>query len=161
MKVGQAGDESGLASGLVGIEVGQAERSAIGARLAHIRASASQRDHAAALGIPLRTYQNYERGEREPDLRVLLALLHAGWNANWLLTGEGPAHMADLAGGTGLTSQDLSPADLSMAIQLANEKIARDGKAPTPEQYGTFVLAIYQVLKGGLAEAQVLEFPSG
>lgn len=71
---------------------------AIGARIEHIRASRSQRDFAAGLGIPLRTYQNYERGEREPDLRVYLATLRMGWNINWLLTGEGPERLEALSG---------------------------------------------------------------
>lgn len=45
-------------------------------RLKEIRNSHHMKQHevADALGIPLRTYQNYEREEREPDSEVLCAL---------------------------------------------------------------------------------------
>ena len=33
-----------------------------------------QKDVAAAIGIPLRTYQRYEYGEREPQLSTLIKL---------------------------------------------------------------------------------------
>lgn len=34
----------------------------------------SQEDAAKALGITLRTYQNYEYGQREPNIRMILKL---------------------------------------------------------------------------------------
>ena len=33
-----------------------------------------QKDVAAAIGVPLRTYQRYEYGEREPQLSTLIKL---------------------------------------------------------------------------------------
>lgn len=61
----------------------------------------------------------------------------------------------------GRSSQDLSPADLSMAVQLANEKIASAGLAPTQEQYGEFVLLLHDLLVDGLPTADVHDIRSG
>lgn len=50
---------------------------------------------AAALGVALRTYANYERDERQPDAAVLAKLVELGWNANWIMTGEGPERLPE------------------------------------------------------------------
>ena len=39
--------------------------------------------------MPSRTYQDYERGLRQPGAESIGAFVLAGINANWLLTGEG------------------------------------------------------------------------
>ncbi|GAB3368282.1 hypothetical protein GCM10027431_13490 [Lysobacter rhizosphaerae] len=96
----------------------------LGTRLAHIRAAASQKEHAEALGVPLRTYQNYERGEREPDARTLLAVHDKGWSLDWLLTGEGPEKTGGrVAESTGGYAQDLSEDALTIAYDFANKAI--------------------------------------
>lgn len=115
----------------------------------------SQAVFAPKIGVHKNTLGNYERGEREISATALRSLVHMGWNANWLLTGEGPERL-EAAFQSG--SQDMSATDLSMAIQLANEKIAASGLAPTPEQYGKFVLLLYQVLVGGLPDAEIHDF---
>ena len=133
----------------------------IGARLGHIRGSgANQRDHAAALGIPLRTYQTFERGEREPDLRILLALADKGWSVHWLLTGQGPERLADLVamGGGPAGSQPLKSETLTIALQLASEALEEKGLTlPTPKR-AELVVALYELLEEGLPEAKVLRF---
>lgn len=58
-------------------------------------------------------------------------------------------------------SQDLSPADLSMAIQLANEKIAAAGLAPSPAEYGELVVHLHDLLVGGLAHADLHDLRTG
>lgn len=35
-----------------------------------------QKDIAAALGLPLRTYQRYERGEGDPNVTTLVRMAH-------------------------------------------------------------------------------------
>lgn len=138
-------------------------RKAIGDRLRQIRASQNQQAAADHLRVGKRTYAGYERGEAEIGALPLYQLGLDGWNAHWILTGEGPERLEDMADGAesraAYGSQDMSPTDLSMAIQLANEKIAASGLAPTPEQYGQFVLLLYKVLEGGLPTAEVTNFP--
>lgn len=67
----------------------------LGDRLAYIRAHRSQKDWAEKLGVPLRTYQTYERGQREPDGRTLQGCAEEGWNLHWVLTGQGPERTTD------------------------------------------------------------------
>lgn len=49
----------------------------------------TQKDMAAAIPISYRTWQNYEDGVNSPNWDVCEALVKLGFNANWLLTGEG------------------------------------------------------------------------
>lgn len=67
----------------------RAEPGSIGRRLAQLRAPRSQREQAAALGVPERTYQTYEQDTRTPDLRTLSGLFLQGWNPSWVLFGVG------------------------------------------------------------------------
>jgi phage repressor protein C with HTH and peptisase S24 domain len=68
----------------------------IGARLKALRDVAkggkpmSQGDFAESLGLSLRAYQNYERGERPVSKELIRAGMSTyGWSADWLLFGEG------------------------------------------------------------------------
>lgn len=132
----------------------------LGERVAHIRASFSQRAFAEELGVPLRTYQTYEKNQREPDMRLLAGLFQRGWNLNWVLFGEGPdrldAHQESPNELSGKDSQALRPDDLTMAVTLAQE--ALDGRTLPPDKYGTLVTLIYDALVNGLPSAQVLAF---
>ena len=71
----------------------------IGVRLKKWRDSVklSQKDAATQLSFPARTYQDYERDLRSPGAESMEAFVRAGINANWLLTGEGPMLLAELA----------------------------------------------------------------
>ena len=64
----------------------------LSARLKLVRKSLkkSQKSMAAALGIGLGSWQHYERGQQVPGGKVFESLCCLGFNANWLLTGEGP-----------------------------------------------------------------------
>lgn len=46
----------------------------------------------------LRTFQKNVSGENEGGLSLLLSFVEAGFNANWLLTGEGPMLITQLEG---------------------------------------------------------------
>jgi hypothetical protein len=48
---------------------------------------------ARALGIPARTWENYERGVTIPGRILLHFIEHTGADPHWLLTGEGPWHL--------------------------------------------------------------------
>jgi transcriptional regulator with XRE-family HTH domain len=140
--------------------VRQPDLPAIGNRLAHVRAQASQRAHADALGVPLRTYQNYERGEREPDVRTLLALQERGWRVDWLLTGDGPERLD----ATGVAesdrpaygSQEMSGETLMVATELADEALA--GLWLPSRRRFDLVALIYDALVKGLPYAEIIAF---
>lgn len=67
----------------------------------------SQKEMAELLGIGLKSWQVYEQGTSVPGGNVFEALVKLGFNANWLLMGEGEmkrgetdsyrAHQAGLA----------------------------------------------------------------
>ena len=69
----------------------------IGDRLAYIRGGWSQATFAGILNVHKNTVGNYERGDRTPDADFLKKLIDAGYNANWVITGEGPMLLQDLA----------------------------------------------------------------
>ena len=47
---------------------------------------------ARVMGIPARTWENYERGVTIPGRVLLHFLVYAGLEPHWLLTGEGEPH---------------------------------------------------------------------
>lgn len=49
----------------------------------------SQKEMAEALGVGLKSWQVYEQGSSVPGGNVFESLVKLGFNANWLLTGEG------------------------------------------------------------------------
>lgn len=55
----------------------------------------TQKEMAVLTGISYRTWQNYEDGVNSPGWDACEALVKLGFNANWLLTGEG-----EMRGGT-------------------------------------------------------------
>jgi phage repressor protein C with HTH and peptisase S24 domain len=66
-----------------------ATATAIGERLAEIRGNKSQGAFADELGIHKNSLGHYERGNRVPDAEILLKLVGMGFDANWILTGNG------------------------------------------------------------------------
>lgn len=64
----------------------------------------TQKEMAVLTGISYRTWQNYEDGVNSPGWDACEALVKLGFNANWLLTGEGatlysvPHHSHDTSG---------------------------------------------------------------
>lgn len=48
-----------------------------------------QKEMAESMGINYRTYQNYENALSDPSWSACESLVKLGFNANWLLTGEG------------------------------------------------------------------------
>lgn len=130
----------------------------VGARLAHIRARISQREHSEALGVPLRTYQNYERGEREPDLRTLIALVALGWNANWLLTGEGPERLGDAISTSASPGAGLSQRSVAKAAEAVSFAVYMMGFSFAPEDIATAIVALAKDV-AQLDEAQQANLP--
>lgn len=78
----------------------------VGDRLASIRGSQSQAYTAELTGIHKNTIGTYERGQREMGIIALHRLIEAGWNANWILTGEGPERLDQIAVTSPTSGQD-------------------------------------------------------
>lgn len=118
---------------------------------------------AQLLGVVLRTYATYERGDRTPTAESLELLVQRGWNANWLLTGQGNERLtatgenrvAEDAASYGPASQDLSGEHLSIALELADE--ALQGLWLPKRRYADLVALIYDGLTQGLPYAAILE----
>lgn len=116
---------------------------------------------AEFFGVALKTYGNWERGERTPDTHALALLGIEGWNVHWVVTGDGPERLDVLKPAFQSQSHDLSGEDLNIAMQLADRKLAAARKAPTREQYAAFVAEIYNALTQGLPDADRFDFASG
>ena len=130
--------------------------SSIGARLKYIRNYLSQKQFAEELNIALSSYQLYERDERPLPSNLLETLIGRGYNANWLLTGQGPERLESLSDAVLAPSQALRPETLTMAVTLAQE--ALEGKTLDHGDYAELVSLIYDALANGLKGAQVLAF---
>ena len=126
-----------------------------------VRASVTQPVMAKVLGVAHRTYASYERNERLPDADALRLLVENGWNANWLLTGDGPERLEDMTETTSETgatsaSQPVSDEALTIALELADKAIG-DGFLPRP-RYAKLVRLLYEGITQGLPVAEVLRF---
>ena len=130
-------------------------RNSLGTRLKHVRASRTQPEMAGVLGVAGRTYANYERDERLPDADALQKLVEEGWNANWLLTGEGPERLDQVAGAP--ESQFERQGRVRIAVQLLREAEDAAGAPPrwTPEQQGEATAILVRLLEIGTATAEV------
>jgi len=121
-------------------------RSEIGKRLAQIRGRANHDAFSARLGVHKNTYGGYERGETEIGAGAIFRLVAEGWNANWLLTGEGPERIeqllkvADESAANG-GSQDLRERALRLAIEMIDQALATARKElSVPQRAEAYVL---------------------
>ena len=75
------------------------QKMAVGARLKAARAALglTQKELCALIEKPLPSLRDYELGKSIPGGEAVAGLIRAGINANWLLTGEGPMLLAELA----------------------------------------------------------------
>jgi len=142
-------------------EVGTDVLREIGERLTLVRDQKPQAQFATVVGLHKNTLGTYERGEREMGVTALARLVGLGWNANWLLTGEGPQRLdvpwrvseghADYA----VRSQDLSADHLTIALELADEALR--GLWLPRRGYAELVALVYAALTQGLPYAEILE----
>lgn len=100
----------------------------------------TQKDLCEATGMPLPSLKNYEASQRIPGGDAIAALMHAGINANWLLTGEGPMLMADLAGVLDRERLRISLKAIEMGLKATERVMAPAAKAE-------LLLAVYDLLE--------------
>lgn len=123
----------------------------IGARLVRIRGTRSQAAMAGELGVHKNTYARWERDEAEIGATALQALVQAGWNANWVLTGEGTERLETLQDkGSQPARPDL--AILKSAVEVLERALDEAG-ATTTDAAGRaeLLVAVYELLEEGAA----------
>lgn len=158
------------------------------ARIRHIRGARSQESFAGQLQIGVSSLRNYEAGLRLPPAEVFTQLANQGWNANWLLTGEGPERFDALAPqeqdaltialrlpgweeadkrrdmqikalGAGIRlaspSQVVSAEDLSIALELIDERLRQLDVWLPRRDYAELLLIILEMRRENLAFSRI------
>lgn len=128
----------------------------IGSRITLVRGDKPQSEFSDLIGIHKNTLGNYERGDREMGVFALARLVKLGWNANWLLTGQGPERLDGPQAVQGEASQDLSAEHLMIATELADETL--QGLWLPKPKYFELVGLVYDALTQGLPYADIIEF---
>lgn len=116
----------------------------LASRLLEVRGGATQARMAEMLGISTRTWQNYETGVHVPDANALLALAKAGFNVQYILTGEG-----ELLTPTGPIPRSqparLDAAILRAAIEAVEEGLELSGRTASAEVRADLVARVYDL----------------
>lgn len=122
------------------------QKQAVGERLKEARAALrlTQKELCAKVEMPLPSLRDYELGKRIPGGDAIAALIRAGINANWLLTGEGPMLLAELGA---VPAGALDQKRLQEALQATDEGLSAAGRTMRPEKKAELVLAIYDLLQ--------------
>ena len=114
----------------------------LGERLRLLRGGLSQREMAANIGVPQKTYANWELGIRQPKLEDLAGLCaHFEVSADWLLglsdargrvTNTATATGAGAQAAAGGVIQNGDPATAAILARLASleEKVAASSTPP-------------------------------
>lgn len=144
--------------------MGSAEKRALGKRLERVRTGmdVGREEMAAHLGVKLRAYTNYLAGISSPDADGIGFVVGEGWNANWLLTGEGPELLSELQVAedpAGYGSQDLSEEQLTIALEITDDIIREEGARYVPRiLYARLLRLMYQGVARGLPMAEIHDF---
>jgi len=114
-------------------------------RLSHVRdcAGLSQGVMASWLGIALKSWQNYERGNRSPNTRTLTALWQLGINPTWILTGT-ESVLVNAPRPVG----ELDRERMATAIEATAEGLKRIQRTLSPALYAQLALAAYDLMDG-------------
>jgi hypothetical protein len=110
------------------------------------------------MGVSTDSLQRYIREDNMPPFDAAARLCAAaGVSMEWLATGESPRRVAGVRepGAAYGASQDLSGADLSIALELTEEVLR--GKWLPKREYAEVVAGIYAMLTQGLPYAEILE----
>lgn len=129
-----------------------------GERLVRIRGNEAQASFASKIGAHKNTYGHWERGRTDVSAAALAELVVLGWNANWLLTGEGPERLDDLQskGSQPATTVDLDV--MQEAVEGTLEIIQRTGRKPDLPGMARIISLLYaEFLVGPDPERPVAE----
>ncbi len=123
------------------------ERQQIGARMKAARRilALSQAEFCEQNGYLVRTYQKNEAGYNEAGITLGAAFVRAGINANWLLTGEGPMRIEDLAGAE--TPGAFDRERMAAAIEALEEVLTEAKRTMAPARKAQVLLAAYDLLE--------------
>lgn len=147
-------------------ESAKQELAPIGSRLAEIRSHSglSQAAFAQLLGVAFRSYTRWERGVREISIEGLQALIGAGWNVNWLLTGQGHERLEALQhkgseasmGAKNPSSQAVVSPNLKIALRMVEDALAEKQAYLPPGRRVDAAVLVCELLAKGLPEAEVV-----
>ena len=126
---------------------------AFGRRLSAVRATTglSQIAFAEQLGLSLRAYADYERGEREAPVALFRALLHQfGIDPIWMLSGEG-----DTPQKAGARTTDFM--QVVGIMEKIDAALALKRRKPTQPQRARILRLLYALAQqhGQITEAEV------
>lgn len=122
-------------------------------RLRLIRDNRSQRQVSEDVGLSQNTWSRYENEGRLPEWETLQILVDKGWNAHWLLKGEGPARGATGPNGetfaTPLQALQRPAMDLQRltdAIEAVETGLDATNQMMEPPDKAGLVAAVYELL---------------
>lgn len=117
----------------------------------------NQAQAANLLGVPVATFIKWEVGTRAPGAAAIEAFVTAGGiNANWLLTGEGPMRIEDLAGAE--TPGALDRERMRLAMEAIEEGLSEVRLTMAPPKKAELLLAAYDLLEtDGVTKEKVMK----
>ncbi len=128
-------------------------RMSIGARLKEWRAinSLTQKDASSIFDVSYGVYQKYEYGSSIPGGDAIKAFVREGFNANWLLTGEGEMLLADMQTPQHQDAQSATPLMLDrekifLAIETVEEGLQITERVMKPNKKAELIMAVYDLL---------------
>lgn len=125
----------------------------IGERLKEWRAtnSLTQKDACSIFDVSYGVYQKYEYGSSIPGGDAIKAFAGHGFNANWLLTGEGEMLLVDMQTPQHQDAQATVPLALDrenivLAIETVEEGLQITGRVMKPNKKAELIMAVYDLL---------------
>ncbi|MEF8769376.1 hypothetical protein [Candidatus Accumulibacter contiguus] len=105
----------------------------------------SQANFCVQSGYNVRTYQRNEEGRNEAGITLGAAFVRAGINANWLMTGEGPMRIEDLAGAE--TPGALDRERMRISLKAIEMGLKATERVMAPAAKAELLLAVYDLLE--------------
>lgn len=102
----------------------------------------SQKEMAMLINVSFRALQGYEAGENEPGSKVIIALTKIGFNANWLLTGEGEMRNRSLP----LEIKDAGVKSFTISTSVVMEYQESLKEKISPEKQGRLIYTLWKIL---------------